>query len=41
MKRLDGFFNPIKLILGPDFLAQYEKSLMTLIEVCYYLIAFP
>lgn len=20
-------FNPIKLILGPDFLAQYEKSL--------------
>lgn len=38
---MGSLFNPIKLILGPDFLAQYEKSLMTLIEVCYYLIAFP
>lgn len=34
-------FNPIQFILGPDFLAWHEKSLMTLVQVCYYLIAFP
>lgn len=34
-------FNPIQFILGPDFLARYEKSLMTWVQVCYYLIAFP
>lgn len=38
---MGSLFNPIELILGPDFLAQYEKSLMTLIQVCYYVIVFP
>lgn len=36
-------FNPIQShsFLGRDFLAQHERSLMTLAQVCYYLIAFP
>lgn len=43
MRRLEHFFYLIQSLsfLGPDFLAQHEKSLMTLAQACYYLIAFP